>query len=57
MNEKEERINAITSEIQKGINDARKALKLLGSTIPYSNIVVIIKDNNGILQDIKVITV
>lgn len=57
MNEKEKRINAITAEIQKGIDDARKAIKPYGATIPKSEIVVILKDGKGVLQAIKSIEV
>lgn len=57
MNEKEEKINAITAEIQKGINEARAAIKTYGATIPKSDIVVVIKDDRGILQAIKTIAV
>lgn len=57
MNEKEKRINAITAGIQKGINEAREAIKPYGATIPKSDIVVIIKDGKGMLQAIKTITV
>lgn len=57
MSEKEEIINAITAEIQKGINEARDAIKRYGATIPKSDIVVIIKDGKGMLQAIKTITV
>lgn len=57
MSEKEERINAITAEIQKGINEAREAIKRYGATIPKSDIVVIIKDGKGKLEVIKSITV
>lgn len=57
MNEKEQRINAISAEIKKGINEARVAIKPYGATIPKSDIVVIIKDGKGTLQAIKTITV
>lgn len=57
MSEKEERINAITAEIQKGVNEAREAIKPYGATIPKSDIVVIIKDGKGMLQAIKTIIV
>lgn len=57
MSEKEERIAAITAEIEKGINSARKAIKPYGATIPKSEIVVVIKDDKGSLQAIKTIEV
>lgn len=57
MSEKEERINAITAEIQKGIDEAREAIKRYGATIPKSDIVVVIKDGKGMLQAIKTINV
>lgn len=57
MNEKEERINAITAEIQKGINEVRAAIKTYGATIPKSDIIVVIKDGKGMLQAVKTITV
>lgn len=57
MSEKEKRINAITAEIKKGINEAREAIKHYGATIPKSDIVVIIKDSKGMLQAIKTINV
>lgn len=57
MSEKEERISAITTEIQKGINEAREVIKRYGATIPKSDIVVVIKDEKGMLLAIKTITV
>lgn len=57
MNEKEKEIEAITSEIKKGINNAREAIRPYGATIPISEIIVILKDNNGLLQAIKTIIV
>lgn len=57
MSEIEERINAITAEIQKGVNEAREAIKCYGATIPKSDIIVIIKDGKGMLQAIKTIIV
>lgn len=52
-----EKIESIITEIEKGINNAREAIKPYGGTIPKSNIVVIIKDSKGLLQAIKTITV
>lgn len=57
MSEKEERIAAITAEIEKGIKSAREAIKPYGATIPKSEIVVVLKDGKGLLQAIKSIEV
>lgn len=54
---KNEIIEKISSEIEKGINSAREAIKPYGATIPKSDITVIIKDGKGLLQAIKTITV
>lgn len=57
MSEKEKKIEAIAAEIEKGINSAREAIKPYGATIPKSDIEVVIKDEKGLLQAIKTITV
>lgn len=52
-----EKIEAISAAIQKGINNAREAIKPYGATIPKSDITVIVKDDKGTLQAIKTITI
>lgn len=48
---------SIIAEIKKGINTAREVIEPYGATIPKTNIVVVIKDAQGVLEAIKSITV
>lgn len=50
-------VDKITSEIQQGINKVRESIKAYGATIPKSEIVVFIRDNNGVLKAIKTVDV